>query len=124
MLIKHNIRKYTNVSIMASKLNANSDSTLFGTPKRNTVLPRKNLFLPEPAEQNPPLTAPCWSVHEYLALVKFLLLHSEGKKWIAIKDARFWTKAGEFIKNFLRTSHQRSGSYIAIHLYSYNSTAR
>ena len=59
------------------------------------------------------VNVPCWSPHEYLILVKFLLLRSDGKKWIAIKDARFWTKAREFIKDYLKTSHQRSGSYIA-----------
>jgi len=57
----------------------------------------------ESVQRNPALIA-AWSAHEYLALVKFLLLHSDVKMdcpaVTAIKDtcAHFWTKAGEFIK--------------------------
>ena len=92
-----------------------SSETLFGTPIQDVagaVLLWKKLFLYESVQQNRylALNAPCWSTHEYLALVKFLLLHSDAKKWTAIKDVHFWTNAGEFVKDYLKTSHQRSGS--------------
>ena len=107
--------KSNNTPKRRTNFNQQRDSeTLFGTPIRRNVagvvLPRKNLFLPGSVRQQTAINVPCWSAHEYLALVKFLLLHSDGTKWIAIKDARFWTKAGEFIKDYLKTSHQRSGS--------------
>lgn len=94
----------------------------FGTPRRDleAALSRKSLFTTtaqQSLERRIPsavVSAPCWSEKEYLALVKFLLLHSNGKKWIAIKDMKFWTKAGEFIKDHLKTTYQRSGNHIAL----------
>ena len=99
------------------------NKALLGTPLRGgAVVPRRRLF--SQANNTTPeipvvVNAPCWSAQEYLALVKFLLLYSDGKKWIAIKDVNFWAKAGQFIKDYLKTSHQRSGSYIYIYIYIY-----
>ena len=99
------------------------NKTLLGTLlcSVGVAVPRKSLFsqttdITAKAEVSASavVNAPCWSAQEYLALVKFLLLYSNGKKWIAIKDVNFWAKSGQFIKDYLKTSHQRSGSYITM----------
>ena len=104
-----------------SKGRSGEQESDFGTPLREAAVPRKSLFSHTTTTQqnleripDAVVSAPCWSEKEYLALVKFLLLYSDGKKWIAIKDMKFWTKAGEFIKDYLKTTYQRSGNHIAI----------
>jgi len=51
-----------------------------------------------------------WSDREEYALVLFLLLFTDGQTWVAHKDKKFWTDAGEFIQRYTRTPNCRTGN--------------
>ena len=50
-----------------------------------------------------------WSEEESYALVLFLLLHTDGKTWVARKDHKFWAEAGKFVKCHSKSAHCRTG---------------
>ena len=55
---------------------------------------------------------PAWTDGELGALVSFLMLHTNGKSWVAHKDSRFWDEAGLFIQQSVKTTHRRSGMFL------------
>jgi len=50
-----------------------------------------------------------WMDKEVYALVLFLMLHSNGKCWMAHKDTKFWVDADIFVQKYSGTSHCRTG---------------
>ena len=73
--------------------------------------PRKRLFNTKEESQHPRSTRelPNWTDAELRCLTLFLVLHTDGKTWVAHKNFRFWDQAGVFIQQLLHTAYCRSG---------------
>ena len=54
---------------------------------------------------------PSWSQQEELALIRFLLLYTDGTSWSSRsgKGDRFWEKAGIYIQREISSSYCRTG---------------
>jgi hypothetical protein len=52
---------------------------------------------------------PNWTKEEVKCLIDFLLLHTDGKSWVAHKDTAFWDEAGIFIQQQATMPYRRSG---------------
>ena len=85
-----------------------------------TGLHRKRLFPKSEVTQASPLVLqktpqqyerlPNWTDAELSGLTEFLMLHTDGKTWVAHKDNQFWDQAGAFLQQLHKTSYRRSGN--------------
>ena len=50
-----------------------------------------------------------WTDEEVYALTLFLMLHTDGKRWVTHKDMKFWDDAGGFIQKYSHITHCRTG---------------
>ena len=81
-----------------------------------TSLQGKRLFqstqaTPSALQQTPQQSErlPNWTDAELSGLTEFMMLHTDGKTWVAHKDDRFWNWAGALLQQLLKTSYRRSG---------------
>lgn len=86
--------------------------------------PRKNLLprFHEQASQSPMVTEeqtsgpsaplPKWTEAELKCLTEFIMLYTEGKKWISHKNMNFWNQAAVYIQQLLQTFHRRTGKNV------------
>ena len=107
-----------------SKLKVNEELT---TPKSvlrskrsrdvtNRVLfPSQDVTLRPLSAQNPGAVStraafPSWSEREELALIRFMLLYTEGTSWSSRSDKgdRFWEQAGGYIQKCVKSSYCRT----------------
>ena len=59
-----------------------------------------------------------WSNDELKALIEFILFHPSGEQWPSHKQAVFWNRAGEFVKERSGSSLSRSGMVWCVSCFS------
>ena len=57
-----------------------------------------------------------WGDEELQTATSFLMLHTDGKLWVAHKDDKFWSQAGVFMQQQLKTSHCHTGVYVSVQI--------
>ena len=71
-----------------------------GTLRKRTLFPIRRSAFPLPP----------WSYSELLALVTFLLLHTDGRTWPSRRcDDDFWENAAKFVQTLSKVHHCRTG---------------
>ena len=58
------------------------------------------------------LSIPPWTELELKLLTEFIMLYTDGEKWMFHKNMKFWDQAGKYMQQFLYTFYVRSGRYI------------
>ena len=58
-----------------------------------------------------PRSIPPWTELVKL-LTEFIMLYTDGEKWVSHKNMKFWDQAGKYMQQFLNTFYVRSGRYI------------
>lgn len=78
-------------------------------PRRKGVVRGRALFQSQSAPNSRSL--PSWRAVEILALITFILLHTDGSTWPGRRgDSDFWDNAAKFVQTFARVDHLRTGT--------------
>ena len=100
-------------SVLRSKRSRDVTKRVLFPSQDVTLSPKQPLSAQNPGAVSTRAAFPSWTEREELALIRFMLLYTEGTSWSSRsgKGDRFWEKAGGYIQKCVKSSYCRTGIY-------------